>query len=71
MQKKTKRKYPLPSGHAGVYRSRDGKCWEAYVLTGRAMRRLGAYASIRDAVRARAKYWASKTAPSKSAPAAR
>jgi hypothetical protein len=51
-------KFPLPSGHAGVYRAPDGKRWEAYVITERdALLRLGVYPTIREAAAARAKYW--------------
>lgn len=46
----------LPSGRVGVYRARDGKRWEAYVME-RDLKLLGIYPTIRAAVAARAKYW--------------
>jgi hypothetical protein len=52
---------PLPSGHAGVYRSGDGKSWDAYVadtVKGKPdLILLGTYPTIRAAVAARVQYW--------------
>jgi hypothetical protein len=50
----------LPSGHVGVYRAGDGKRWEAYVMGKNDLVLLGAYATIREAAAARAKYWKAK-----------
>lgn len=53
---KTQEIAALPSGHVGVYRAKDGKRWEAYVME-RDLVLLGVYSTIRAAVAARAKYW--------------
>jgi hypothetical protein len=51
----------LPSGQAGVYRSGDGKSWDAYVadsVKGKPeLIPLGTYPTIAAAVAARTKYW--------------
>ena len=52
----------LPSGHVGVYRTNDGKRWEAYAME-RDQVLLGVYPTKRAAVAARAKYW--KSPPSR------
>ena len=48
-----------PSGHVGVQRARNGKGWEAYVLD-KDVTLLGVFATKRQAVAARAKYWKAK-----------
>jgi hypothetical protein len=60
----TKRKpaSPLPSGHVGIYRADDGKRWEAYAME-KDLVLLGIYATKRDAVAARQKYWKAKERP--------
>jgi hypothetical protein len=46
----------LPSGHTGVFRAKDGRHWEAYVME-EDLVLLGVFKTIRAAVEARAKYW--------------
>lgn len=50
-------RYPVPSGHAGVYRAEDGKGWEAYVMKPGDLALLGVFKTIKEAAAARAAYW--------------
>jgi endonuclease YncB( thermonuclease family) len=59
-RRKTREIAALPSGHVGVYRTDDGKQWEAYVAEKKTLRLLGIYATKRAAVTARTKYWKAK-----------
>lgn len=58
MQKTTTR----ASDEAGVHRAPDGKRWEAYVLPGKRLIKLGTYDTKAQAIAARRKYWAEREA---------
>jgi hypothetical protein len=53
----TARKTDRPTRYVGVYRTDDGRRWQAYIMGRDDLVPLGDYATARAAVAARAEYW--------------